>query len=793
MSDQQSQGGQNLDLRIGCALNDYLQRRAQGTAEPEEEFIARHSDWADDLRAHLDLLRDLEPTAKSLTQLIAQGVLEPGGDSRYPARLGPYQVAEFVGRGGMGVVLKAYEERLQRWVALKIVRPELADDAAALARFTREARAAAALRHLNIVTVYTVGQERHVHYLALEFIDGPTLAGVIRAQGPLPAETMRAVFRQLLSGLAAAHKAGLIHRDIKPSNILLDNWGTRADSDLGGTAEESGPQLRGAPRASARAALASFSAPERWTADNGQSPIVKLADFGLARMLSAQTRVTLPQSLLGTPEYMSPEQARGTDELDQRSDLYSAGVVLYEMLTGTTPFKADTPAAVIHRILHEAPRPPRQLQPNADPHLASLTLRLLAKRPEDRFESAEAALAALDSGTRVAVPERRRRATRRSIVATCCLALVCAGMWLLGQSLGSRVITDVRVEMIDGEPATTILARYENSSDWEFFCEFPREAHHVTAVTLVDLHGRGTTSVVAGVYRPIDGKCLFAFDPRTREEIWSKELSSDFAWPDCAESPGYGCRCLTARDLDEQPGDEIVVATGFQDQYPTRVSILDPRTGEVGPTFWHMGGISQLQVAQDFLAPGRPAIIALGSNNKLDGFQEKSETDAAPFTCWDVVHVVMVLDPQDMNGLGPPHTDRVPGVPPSYPWAYAFLDLAASQHTPDICGDRQDPRFPRPEEIGQITNPVIEPCTPDEHGGSCIRLELRRPEMERGNGLMIVDHNLEFRANVEDWSDVHNHWRPIIQNGEYLTGEPARRPGGTAAEENGPPRQRSGP
>ena len=227
MSNHGPQSSRDTDLQVGRALNEYLERRAHGTAEPEAEFLARHPDLAEELRAHLDLLRDLKPGPASLSQLIAQGTLEPSTDAQYPARLGPYQVAEFLGRGGMGVVLKAYDEQLQRWIALKILRPELADDTAALTRFTREARAAAALRHPNIVTVYAVGRERHVPYLALELIDGPSLAEVIRTQGALPTEAVRVVFRQLLTGLAAAHAAGLIHRDVKPSNILLDNWTPR--------------------------------------------------------------------------------------------------------------------------------------------------------------------------------------------------------------------------------------------------------------------------------------------------------------------------------------------------------------------------------------------------------------------------------------------------------------------------------------------------------------------------------------------------------------------------------------
>ena len=201
----------------------------------------------------------------------------------------------------------------------------------------------------------------------MDYIDGPSLADLIHADGRLAADTVRDFFGQLLSGLAVAHQAGLIHRDIKSSNILLDG-------DF--------PETKSSP-ASATAKASST---------------IKIADFGLARIVSAQTRMTLPDSVFGTPEYMSPEQARGDDNIDHRSDLYSAGVVLYEMLTGRPPFKADAPSAVIHQILHDDPPDPRKVIGSADPRLAALALRLMAKYPEDRFRSASEAIDALHAG-----------------------------------------------------------------------------------------------------------------------------------------------------------------------------------------------------------------------------------------------------------------------------------------------------------------------------------------------------------------------------------------------------------
>ena len=210
------------DERIGQLLNDYCDRKAAGTAESEEEFLARHRDVADELRCHLDTVISLRTDTSRIDELIARGLLELCDQDGYSARLGPYGISAFLGRGGMGIVLKAYEPSLNRTVALKLLRPEYAADELALRRFEREAKAAGGLRHPNIVTVHAVGQHRGVHYRAMEYVRGPSLADVIRDHTPLPTDFCREVFRQLLAALTTAHDAGLIHRDLKSSNILLD-------------------------------------------------------------------------------------------------------------------------------------------------------------------------------------------------------------------------------------------------------------------------------------------------------------------------------------------------------------------------------------------------------------------------------------------------------------------------------------------------------------------------------------------------------------------------------------------
>jgi serine/threonine protein kinase len=410
-------------------LNEFLDRRARGEAVKEADLLAEHPDIAEELRGYLGLLDDLEPTRQRVGKLVAQGLLSATADARYLAELGPYKITGLIGQGGMGIVLNALEESLNRAIASKVLRPDLACDRLALNRFTREAKAAAALRHPNIVTVYSVGEQNGTHYIAMERVDGPSLAEVIREHGPLPAETIRDIFRQLMVGLSAAHQAGLIHRDIKPSNLLLDGFPPPSQGGAGGcstlllskegpgevlpstgwpTSSEVGAPIRtpsvnewsspdatgglstsagnGCPTLSEGGGLTNSRTPAPGggrppdksapsfraargrgrtsdTTERGatlpRSFLLKITDFGLARMLSSQTRITLPDSCLGTPEYMSPEQARGDENIDHRADLYSAGVVLYEMLTGRTPFKADAPSAVIHQILY-TDRPTRR-------------------------------------------------------------------------------------------------------------------------------------------------------------------------------------------------------------------------------------------------------------------------------------------------------------------------------------------------------------------------------------------------------------------------------------------------
>lgn len=273
--------------------------------------------------------------------------LKPSSKPGSLGRLLHYEVLETVGRGGCGIVLKAFDEKLHRIVAIKMMTPELAVTSPARKRFLREARTTAAIRHDNVVSIYAV-EEKPFPFLVMEFIDGQTLQDKINENGPLDIQDVLSIGLQIARGLEAAHAQGLIHRDIKPANILLEN----------GT---------GRP---------------------------KITDFGLARSTD-DASLTQSGAISGTPLYMSPEQAQGL-EVDHRSDLFSLGSVLYVMCSGRPPFRAATAVAVLKRVVEEPPRPIREIIPETPEWLISVIAKLHAKKSGERFSSAHEVLEALE-------------------------------------------------------------------------------------------------------------------------------------------------------------------------------------------------------------------------------------------------------------------------------------------------------------------------------------------------------------------------------------------------------------
>jgi predicted Zn finger-like uncharacterized protein len=295
--------------------------------------------------------------ASNLDPEIARMLAPPQGPGEL-GRLGAYRVLKVLGAGGMGVVFQAEDLQLKRLVALKAMRTALGTVPTSRGRFSQEAQAAAAIQHDHIVTVYQVGEDRGVPFLAMQFLQGETLESRLKRVGRLPVATALRVGREIAEGLSAAHLVGLIHRDIKPSNIWLEAGRDR----------------------------------------------VKILDFGLARVAYGDSSLTQSGVLVGTPAYMAPEQARGGSSTEARSDLFSLGCVLYRICTGELPFKGSDTLATLTALATTQPPRVDRLNPDVPPTLADLIARLLAKTPEQRPASAQAVVEAIRAIERGAPP-----------------------------------------------------------------------------------------------------------------------------------------------------------------------------------------------------------------------------------------------------------------------------------------------------------------------------------------------------------------------------------------------------
>jgi serine/threonine-protein kinase len=260
-----------------------------------------------------------------------------------PATLlgGRYELGEPLGQGGMAEVFRGRDTRLGRDVAVKVLRAELAGDPTFLARFRREAQAAASLNHPNVVSVYDTGDDNGVPFIVMEYVEGRTLREILRTQGRMLPQRAMEIVADVCAALEHAHEQGIVHRDIKPANVMLNNAGT-----------------------------------------------VKVMDFGIARAITASTStMTQTAAVIGTAQYLSPEQARG-EHVDARSDVYSTGCLLYELLTHQPPFTGDSPVAVAYQHVREDPTLPSVLNPDVEPAAESVVMKAMAKNPGNRYQTA---------------------------------------------------------------------------------------------------------------------------------------------------------------------------------------------------------------------------------------------------------------------------------------------------------------------------------------------------------------------------------------------------------------------
>jgi serine/threonine-protein kinase len=342
------------EARLNEVIAAYLEAVEAGQAPDRDEWLARHPDLADDLRAFFvnhDRMAQVGAPLRALAPAeapVSEGpTVAPGetptdpllGKVRY---FGDYELLEEIARGAMGVVYKARQVSLDRIVAVKMILAGQLASEQDVQRFRGEAQTAAGLRHPNIVAIHEVGEHEGQHYFSMDFVEGQSLAGRL-ADGPLPAAQAARYVETVARAIDYAHQRGVLHRDLKPANILVD----RDDQ----------------PR---------------------------VTDFGLARQVHRDRGLTAPGAVLGTPSYMPPEQASGRrDQVGPASDVYSLGAVLYELVTGRPPFRAATVLDTLLQVLEAEPAPPRLLNPTVSRDLETIILKCLAKEPARRYASAQ--------------------------------------------------------------------------------------------------------------------------------------------------------------------------------------------------------------------------------------------------------------------------------------------------------------------------------------------------------------------------------------------------------------------
>ena len=332
--------------RLDEVLAEYMQRVDAGEAVDREELLREHPGLVEELRAYFeaaDRVEQMAGPAAPETLLIAESAkasAAPLGVVRY---FGDYELLEEIGRGGMGVIYKARQVSLNRIVAVKMILAGQLAGGADIQRFHTEAEAAANLQHPNIVAIHEVGEHEGQHYFSMDYVAGTSLAEMV-GEHPLPAKQAAGYVQTIAEAIHYAHEQGTLHRDLKPSNVLIDR--------------------------------------------NDQP---RVTDFGLAKRVTDERGLTVTGAVLGTPSYMSPEQAEGRQkDIGPRNDVYSLGAIVYELVSGRPPYRAETAAATVMQVLHAEPVSPRLLNPGVPRDLETICLKCLEKEPRRRYASAQA-------------------------------------------------------------------------------------------------------------------------------------------------------------------------------------------------------------------------------------------------------------------------------------------------------------------------------------------------------------------------------------------------------------------
>jgi len=374
---------------------------------------------------------------------------------------GRYQIIEELGKGGMGKVYKAQDTDLKEKVAIKLLRPEIAADKKTIERFKNELKFARKIRHQNVCQMYDLNKEEGSHYITMEYVDGKDLKSMIRMMGQLSSGKTIFIAKQVCEGMAEAHRLGVVHRDLKPQNIMVDEAGN-----------------------------------------------ARIMDFGIARSLKTKG-ITAAGVMIGTPEYMSPEQVEGK-EVDQRSDIYSLGVILYEMVTGRVPFEGDTPFTIGVKHKSEMPKDPKELNTQLPEDLNLVILRCLEKDKEKRYRSAGevcAELTRIEKGiptTEIEIPKRKPITSKEITVSFSLKKLLIPALVVMALAIIAVVIWQLvpKKEVVPTEPSKSSIAvlpftDLSPQKDQEYFCNGLAESLINALSKVKDLRVPAMTSTVS--------------------------------------------------------------------------------------------------------------------------------------------------------------------------------------------------------------------------------------------------------------------------------------------------------